>query len=246
MVIKKAFRKIFNLAILILVVLIALYLFLHSSFFNIEKIYTTGLKQLTEEEVLSYSGVTLGQNLFEVDNNLTVRTIEVHPMVKRVELVKHLPRTLEIKVIEREIWAVVPYQKEFLCIDNEGVVIDRRLNIDLLDYPLITISNLPERVNIGQVIEPKGIHLIDQVWNSLSDSVRQSISDFHLNDKQELIIYTSGGTEIKFGSEERLEEKATFIHDILKLEKEFYENGTEVLEYIDLRFKGQPVVKTKV
>ena len=54
---------------------------------------------------------------------------------------------------------------------------------------------------------------------------------------RELIIYTSGGTEIKFGSEERLEEKATFIHDILKLEREFYENGTEVLEYIDLRFK---------
>ncbi|NLB87740.1 MAG: FtsQ-type POTRA domain-containing protein [Syntrophomonadaceae bacterium] len=246
MVIKKAFRKIFYLAILLLIALIALYLFLHSPYFNIEKIYTTGLKQLTEEEVLSYSGVTIGQNLFEVDNNLTVRTIEVHPMVKSVELVKHLPRTLEIKVLEREIWAIVPLGNEFLCIDNEGVVIDRRINIELIDYPLITISNLPERVNIGQVIQPQGIQLVNQVWKALNNSARESISDFHLNDKQELIIYTSGGTEIRFGNEERLEEKANFIHDILKLETEFNKNGTEVLEYIDLRFKGQPVVKTKV
>lgn len=243
---KKAFRKIFSFAILLLVLLISLYLFAHSSFFNLEEIYTTGLVQLSEDEVLSYSRIEIGQNIFEVDNKLTIRTLEVHPMVKEVEIIRHLPRTLEIKVLEREIWALIPCGNEFLCIDDEGVVIDRRINMDLMKYPLITISNLPERVNLGQVIEPNGILLIKDVWQALNNSARESISDFHLNDKEELIIYTSYGTEIRFGNEERLEDKATFIHDILKLENEFNQNGTEVLEYIDLRFKGQPVVKTKV
>lgn len=244
--VKRAFRKVFNLAILLLIILISLYLFLHSSYFNIEKIYTTDLEQLTEEEILSYSGIVIGENIFEINNKLVIKTIEVHPMVKKAELIRHLPRTLEIQVSERKIWGIVPFSNGFLCIDDEGVVIDRRINVDLINYPLITISNLPERVNIGQVIEPEGILMVNQVWQALNNSARESISDFHLNDKQELIIYTSNGTEIRFGNGERLEEKATFIHDILKLENEFSEDGTEVLEYIDLRFKGQPVVKTKV
>lgn len=242
----KAFRKIFSFAILLFVILISFYLFLHSSYFNIDKIYTTGLNQLSEEEVMTFSGLENGQNIFEVDNKLIVHTIRVHPMVKNVELIRHLPRTLEIKVIERQIWAIVPFNNEFLCIDDEGVVIDRKTNMDLSKYPLITFAKTPERINLGQTLDANGILQIKNVWNVLNKSTRESISDFHYNDKQELIIYTANGTEIRFGNDERIEEKTNFIHDILKIEKEFIQNGTEVLEYIDLRFKGQPVVKTKV
>lgn len=241
----KTFRRIFNFTLLLFVFLISIYLFLHSSYFNIDKIYTTGLKQLSEEEILDFAEIVDGQNIFEIDNKSIARTIRVHHMVKDAQLIRHLPRTLEIKVEERQIWAIIPHNKEFLCIDDEGVVIDKKTTMDLSPYPLITLSKVLDKVNLGQVIDPEGILQIRQLWEMLSKTDQDFISDFHYNDKQELIIYSSNGTEIKVGNEDRLEEKASFIQEIIKLEKEFEQEGLEVLEYVDLRFKGQPVVKTK-
>ncbi len=243
---KKTFRRIFSFAILIFVILTSVYLFLHSSYFNTDKVYATGLSQLSEEEVIDFSGITIGQNIFEVNKRVIAKMIQVHPMVKEAEVLRHLPRAVEIKVVERKIWAIVPYNNEFLCIDDEGIVIDRKITMDLSNYPLITFSNQPEKVNLGRAFEPEGVHLIKMVWETLDNTSKDYISDFHYNDKEELVIYTALGTEIRFGNEERLEEKTSFFKEIIKLETEFDQNGKEVLEYIDLRFKGQPVVKTKV
>lgn len=242
---RKNFKKFFSFIILFFVLLVAVFLFLHSSFFNIDKIYAVGNKQLTEEEITKFSGVTIGQNIFAVDNSITAKMIEVHPLVKDAEVYRHLPRTIEIKVIERQIWAVVPSNNEFICIDDEGIIIDRKITMDLSIYPLITFAKQPDNVNIGQTLQPKGVQLIKTIWEILDNNSKDYISDFHYNDKDELIIYTRLGTEIRFGNEDRLEEKAGFFSDVIKIEQDFNREGKELLEYIDLRFKGQPVVKTK-
>ncbi len=242
---KNTFRKIFSFVIFILIVLLSIYLFLHSSFFNINKIYTTGNKQISEEEVLAYSGLKIGQNIFAVNNKLAIQTIRVHPMVKDVQLIRHLPRTLEIKIVERQTWAIVPFNNDFLCLDDEGIVIDKLTMVDFFSYPFINLAKLPEKVNLGQALEPKGISAIKQVWDNLDKTAQNAISDFYYNDKDQLIIYTINGTEIRFGTLDRFAEKLAFLPEVFKLETEFNQSGTDVLEYVDLRFKGQPVVKTK-
>ena len=60
-----------------------------------------------------------------------------------------------------------------------------------------------------------------------------------------MIIYTVKGTEIRFGNADRFQEKVGQISQTFAIEADFAENGMEALEYIDLRFKGQPVVKTR-
>lgn len=242
---KKRFKRFFSFIILFFVLIIAIFLFLHSSFFNIDKIYATGFNQLNEEEIINLSGITRGQNIFTVDNKITAKMMKVHHLVKEAEVSRHLPRTIEIKVVEREIWAVVPYNNEFLCIDDEGIIIDRKITMDLSNFPLITFSKQPNNANIGQILQPEGVQLIKSTWLELDNNSKDNISDFHYNDNGELMIYTKLGTEIRFGNEERLEEKINFISDIIKLEQDFERDGRELLEYIDLRYKGQPVVKTK-
>ena len=51
---KTVSRKFFGISILILLVLVSLYLFLHSSFFNIEKITITGLKVVPRIKFFAY------------------------------------------------------------------------------------------------------------------------------------------------------------------------------------------------
>jgi len=239
-------RKFFSISILLLTGLICSYLFLHSSFFNVQKIYISGLKIVSESEVINLSGLSPGCNIFEINEQLAAKAVEIHPMIKSAKIIRHLPGDIEIEVKEREVWAIVPYKDVFLCIDEEGICIDRLKYFSVLNYPVITIDSMPERVNLGQAVEPEGISEIKKVWDALSTENKEEVSDFHyINKSREIVIYTKRGTEIRFGSTERLDEKVSIFNQIFQIEKDFQEEGAEVLEYIDLRFKGQPVVKTR-
>ncbi|MDD3267809.1 MAG: FtsQ-type POTRA domain-containing protein [Syntrophomonadaceae bacterium] len=243
---KKLRSKIFQFAILILIFFISVFLFMHSAFFEIDKITITGLEKLTKEEVLKLSELKTGVNIFRIDEQFMCRTVEIHPLIKSAKVIRHLPRTVEMQVEERKIWALVPYQDMFLCIDNEGICIDKINSFSFASYLIITLDTLPERVNIGQAVHAEGIGKIRQVWEALSPENRKKISDFHyISNNKEIVIYTARGTQVKFGKMERLAEKAEFFNQIFIMEDDLQKAGVEELEYVDLRFKGQPVVKTR-
>lgn len=238
-------RKLFGYSILIIISLISFYLFLHSSFFNVDKIYITGLEKVSKDEITSLSGLSNGVNIFEINNSLSSRSIEIHPMVKSAKIIRHLPREIEVQVIERQIWSIIPYQEKFLCVDEEGICIDKLSTFPGTDVLFITMDTLPGRVNLGQAVEADGIKMIKEIWDKLPAKSRNRISDIHfVNKNNEIIMYTIKGTEVKFGNADRLEDKVAFFDQVIEIENDLDKKGLDVLEYIDLRFKGQPVVKT--
>jgi len=236
----------FRISLLIFTLLLSTYLFLHSSIFNVNRIEVQGNVKVSREEVMALSGLAPGINIFEVDKDLSSQAIEAHPMVKKVEIVRQLPRTLVMKIDERQIWAVIPYQGVFLCIDDTGVCFDKLNHTPINDYPIITMDVMPEYVNLGQAVNNQASDMVRKVWMAMPDSDRQKISEFHyLNKENALNIYTLSGTEIRFGDLERLEEKAKTLIQVIQIETNFKKQGKDVLEYIDMRYKGEPVVKTR-
>ncbi len=237
----------FRISLLIFTLLLSTYLFLHSSIFNVDRIEVQGNEKVSQEEALALSGLAPGINIFELDGDLSSQSIQAHPMVKKAEIVRQLPRTLLIKINERQIWAVIPYRGVFLCIDDTGVCFDKLSNTPINNYPIITMDLMPEYVNLGQAVNNQATDMVRQVWQAIPDSARQKISEFHyLNKENALKIYTINGTEIRFGDLERLEEKAKTLNQVIQIEANFNKQGKEVLEYIDMRFKGEPVVKTRI
>jgi cell division protein FtsQ len=240
-------HKLFSISVFILLILISAYLFLHSSFFAIDKIYVSGLQNVSKNEVVKLSGLSSGINIFSINEKLCCQAIEIHPLIKSSKVLRHLPRQIEIQVKERTIWALVPYQGSLLCIDNEGVCIDKLNSFSLINYPIITMDKLPEYVSLGQTIDERGITLARQIWNALDADQQKEISELHYqNSKGEILIYTSRGTEVRWGKEDRMEEKVSFFGQMLKLEKDMENKGEDAMDYVDLRFKGQPVVKTRM
>ncbi|MEN6350666.1 MAG: FtsQ-type POTRA domain-containing protein [Syntrophomonas sp.] len=244
---KSGKAKIFSFFLLILVSLVSFYLFLHSAFFKVDKITITGLEKVSRDEVIRLSGLKTGVNIFEIDEQFIPRALLIHPMIKSAVIVRHIPREIEVRVVERKIWALVPYEDSLLCVDDEGVCIDKISTFSLQNYPFITMDTMPARVNLGQAVNAEAIGMIKKLWDALTPESRKEISDFHfINKSKEIVLYTSGGTEVRFGGLERLSEKVGFFNQVFKIEEDTKNDGTQVLEYIDLRFKGQPVVKTRV
>lgn len=239
-------RRFFQFSILLFIGLVCVYFFLHSSFFYIDKIEVTGANKVTQEEIKEISDIKLGDNIFEVDNRLSSRSIETHPMIKKVQIIRHLPRKLEIKVAERQLWAIVPYEGVFLGLDEEGICIDRMINLPSGNYRLVTLDNPPQRVNLGYPVQSEGIDTIRQIDEAISETSRNNISEYHYQSKsKEVLVFTLKGTEVRFGNLERLKEKAVQFEQIFAMESELEENGTGAIQYVDIRFEGNPVLKVR-
>lgn len=238
-------RRLFSISIFILVLLLSIYFFMHSPIFKVEKVYTTGTAKVTQEEVLALAGINTGQNLFDLDTELVSRALKVHPMIKTADVIRHLPNQVEVRVTERQVWALVPFQNILLCIDEDGVCIDRVSGFSFQDHPVLTMEQMPERVNLGQAVNPMAVQQIKKIWDAMGEEKKQ-ISEFHFrNTSNDIILYTQKGTEIRFGNLDRLEEKIGYVKAVFTMEEDMKKRGREVLKYVDLRFDGEPVMKTR-
>ncbi len=238
-------RRLFSISIFILVLLLCIYLFLHSSIFEVDRIYATGAYKVSQDEILALAGINAGENIFGVESEIAERALQVQPMVKSAKIVRHLPDQLEIQIVERQVWGLIPYQNVMICVDEEGVCIDRVNGFSLLDYPILTLEQLPERVSLGQSLSPGAVAMAKAICDALGED-KDKISEYHYkNSSDEIVLTTTGKTEIRFGNAERLEEKIGYIRAVFSLEEDVKKEGHEVLQYVDLRFDGEPVMKTR-
>jgi cell division protein FtsQ len=235
-----------KIALLFLLALVCIYLFLHSSIFAIDQVNVSGNKKVTKDEIIALAGITPGENLFKIDSELIEKSVEIHPIVKNAQLIRYLPHSVEIKIEERTSWAVIPYNDLFLLIDDEGHCLDKLNKLPDGNIPIITMDKMPERVNLGQEVNGDAIKMIKTVWQSFDAQDRGNISQFHyINNQKTLLIYTLEGTEVRYGTLERIDEKASNFTEALKIEASLQKEGKDQLDYVDLRFSGQPVVKTR-
>jgi len=236
----------FRIALLVFVFLLSIFLFLHSSVFNVAQINVQGNERVSKDEVLALSGLSTGKNIFKFNANNVVKSIEAHPLVKHAEIKRKPPRTVSITITERQMWAIVPAGNVFLIIDDSGVCFEKLDNLPFKNYPLITMDQMPAQINLGQAVDSKATDMVKQVWLAMPENVQPKISEFHyLNNESSLKLYTMEGTEVRFGNLERLDEKIKTLVQVLQLESTMHKQGRDTLEYVDLRFNGEPVLKTK-
>lgn len=235
-----------RLAVFLIIIIICIYLFLQSQFFYVKNITVTGNENVSPQLILELSQLTTGKNIFTVNGTMAQRSVQIHPMILKAEIKRHLPDTLEINVKERKVWAVVPYENYYMLLDRNGVYMDKVNYLKNNQYPIITFEDIKTPLTLGQTINKEGIEQVVSIWDKMDEKTRNQISEFHYeNSKNEIIIYTIQGTEIRFGNLDRIDEKTAFFEQIFIMEKEIQEQGREILVYVDMRFAGQPVVQTR-
>lgn len=242
---KRSVNK-FRVALLLFILLLSVYLFLHSSIFNVSQIVVLGNDKVSKEEVIALSGLSPGINIFEFNETASSQAIEVHPMIKNAEIQRKPFKTIAIKINERQIWALIPYGDLFLCIDDTGICFDKLNHTTIDKVPVITMDQMPEFVNLGQAVNTQATEMVKKVWQAIPADEQPIISEFHYsNQDNTLKIYTIKGTEIRFGNLDRLDEKVKTFAQIIQIENDMEQKGIDALEYVDIRFKGEPVLKTR-
>ena len=95
-----------------------------SEYFAVEKLEIKGERMLSEADVMRIAGLSVGANIFSVDLKETARLLASHPWVLKAEILRHLPRRVSVKIVERNTACVVMFEAPYI-VDDSGEVFKR-------------------------------------------------------------------------------------------------------------------------
>lgn len=96
-----------------------------------------GTVRATEDELLSYAGVHLGDSILDLDLDVVAAGLRRHPWVDEATVTRSLPDRLSIRVSEHEPLAIVSVGEVYLA-DQRGRLFKRLQSTDALALPVIT------------------------------------------------------------------------------------------------------------
>ncbi len=204
-----------------------------------------GTNTIERNEIVQLAQARMGERMDDLDLLAIRERVSSHFFVKDVVVERDLPSTLVIRITERQPAVILP-QGELFYLDEDGVVLPNLLAREVFDLPVLTGLGSPgslkagDRLTSGQVKEAlqilRGAKLLNKELYHL-------ISEVALRGEGDIVLYTAeGGVPILFGRGDiprKLVYLESFWKEVLSVE------GTGGLQYIDVRFEDQVVVRWK-
>ena len=212
---------------LIICLTIAILLVRYTLTFELREIQVEGVKRLSREQILEKANVSLNTCTFWVNLSAITRQIESLNLVKRAEVRRVLPSTLQMRIVEREPFACWRCEDGFWEVDDEGVI-------------------------LGRVPESSNLPLIIGVSPESNDQLKLSLNILRFTQKigfsLQKIDFSSSSTGIIAYLEEGivlLINERSYIESLsyLPLVLKDLEKRGEKVSRIDFRFSDQIVVK---
>ena len=213
------------LAVLILALVVALYVFANSPYFETDQIEWTGLVQLSPEQLNAYLNMPV-INVWRVDARELAALLTRHPWIQSAKVKWRWPNCLLISIQERTPVAQVPIEGGWVFLDREGQLLPPMENRLLPDLPIVTNVDLEVREQLmatARLITLIPAHILPSIseWNA-----------------QERVFVTRSGVEIAIGEPVELADKVALLEQILQ---DLQARG-ERPERIDLSVLKTPVV----
>jgi cell division protein FtsQ len=171
---------------------------------------------MTAQQVIQFAGVRVGQNLLSIDLSQVQRTLEILPLVKRVEVRRMLPQQLSIHIDERIAVARLrapgrEFNDTTFLVDRSGVVIKP---IKLPDGSVLqpqTLGSLPvftgvalADLRVGRPVESEQIYralaLLDRLEQVRAGAMLE-VDQIDLSKPRQLTLITKQHTVVKFDVE---------------------------------------------
>ena len=122
----KSIRKVIGISA-IFVLLLGLYSATQSELLDVDEIdvLITGGSEISPNEVVALSGISLSQSMTSVDSSKAESLILMNPWVGEVEINREWPSRVSIWVGSREAFAyAVTLDGQFATIDSEGIILE--------------------------------------------------------------------------------------------------------------------------
>src|SRR5699024_5068074 len=117
-------------------VLIAIIVYLQSPLSHIRHVDIQGNHLLTEDEVISESGLTKGDNIWMLIVTKAKENIEQHQLINSVSVKRKLPETVEVDVDEYKIVGYIEQDETYYPLLEDGELLTSEPMNNIGDEPL--------------------------------------------------------------------------------------------------------------
>lgn len=209
-------------------------------------IHVTGASFATTEDIVRLAAVSDTASLMHLDLIGIQSRVEKNPFVREALVRRDPPNALFIELHERRPIAYLYSGGTEWCIDAEGVVFPVVRHHTTEDLPILT-GSIPDNLKAGERLSDPRVHEVLSVLDaarSLDHRVFDLISEISVAPRRDIVFHTvSGGIPVIVGPASQLTLK-------LRAFRVFWEaiatkQAASNLEYIDLRYKEQVVVRWK-
>lgn len=250
------------LILLILVVVIATVIFYANRWrtnLKYDKITVNGNITLTKEEILMAANIKPDStiNIDELNLVFIRDRIAKHPEIKKVFVSKNPPNELIIDVVEKRPLAIVNLGNQLNLVDEECELFPFKNYEKLFDLPVITGI---KQVSLQQIEDKNYMNDLKMAVFITMNALRKSkflynqISEINVADTGKIVIITNDKSvpvyfprseeknSISFDYQQEIKSKLVVLKNFL--EKSFASLKDKKLDYVDLRFDNQVVIKT--
>lgn len=220
---RKKRNKIIKVFALLFLVIGTITFAMVSPLFNITKITVTGNNQISNEEIISLSGIQLNSNLFRISNLKTINSIKQNAYVNEVTINKKLPNTIEISIIEREPSYILEYGNGYVYINNQGYMLE--ISSIKKELPIIIgTSTSKENYSAGSRLNEEDLIKLGTVIKIMnaaqSNDIANLITTIDISDSDNYTLYLESEKKTAYlGDCSNLETRMLYLVGILEKEK---------------------------
>ena len=210
---------------------------------RVRRVTIEGNRIVETAEITQLIKVPTNAQLQDVDLMAVRHDILSHHFIKDAVVERDLPATLKVTVKERIPLAIIN-SSEILYLDEDGVVLPHSISKQLFDLPVLT--GMPEGMALtpGTMIKHPDIREALQILADsklVSKDLYHLISEVRLRNGGDIVLYAAEwGVPIIFGRGEiasKLVRLEAFWNSAVR------ERGSDNLQYVDLRYDDQVVVR---
>lgn len=227
---KKRVHKIIKICVIVLIIIVAIVLTMFSPLFNIKEIIVTGNNKLSEDTIISLSGIVEGQNTYKVNKSKVEDKIkEENAYIEKVSIKRKLPSVIEIQVQERAATFMIEYGGGYIYLNEQGYMLE--ISNEKLAIPIIQgMQTLDENIKVGNRICNEDLKKIATVSRIIESAQKVGIA--------EIITKVDISSEENYRVMFETEKKTAHLGDNTNL--------TNKMEYIKLFIEDEKTVPGEI
>lgn len=214
--------------------------FAKATFFKLERIEVSRMRQLSRDEIVSLTGAKLGDSLLKLELQHVAEQLEKNPWIEKLKVRRRFPGTLSIEITERVPVAIVNMGYLYY-LDAKGEIFKPLTEGDRLDFPVltgITEEDLLKDADGTKQMLTTALGIMDLLKKG-SVFRLNDVSEIHLDKGYGFTLFTAqGGIPVKLGNSD-------FEGKLARFSRIYQELTTQItsLEYVDLNYADKIIVK---
>lgn len=219
---KKKIKRTVKWTSLLIIILAGIIFAFASPMFNITDIEVINTNLLSQEKIISLSGLTKNQNIFRFLKSDVIKAIKEDPYVENVKIERKLPNKVQIDVEERQRNFSLEFLNSYAYINNQGYILE--ISEDKQNLTVIKgAKTSEENIVPGNRLDQEDLERLEVAIKIMAiakeNELEDKVTSIDISNKNEYILYLE--TEKKtvyLGNQDNLTTKMLYTKKIVEEE----------------------------